>query len=80
MLGAIIGDIIGKHFKTRQIIEADFMGLLKKGALTDNTICTIAVADAINNGSDDYRSSILEWCKRIHNHSEDIQVVLDNGS
>lgn len=31
MLGAIIGDIVGKHCKTRQIIETNFSSLLKKG-------------------------------------------------
>lgn len=64
MLGAIIGDIVGKHCKTRQIIETNFSSLLKKDALTDNTICTIAIADAINNSSDDYRSYIRKWCRK----------------
>jgi ADP-ribosylglycohydrolase len=53
MLGAITGDIIGSWYEFRNIKVKDFQPLFHKGAkFTDDTVCTVAVADALVNGLD----------------------------
>lgn len=63
MLGAIIGDIIGSRFEFDPTNDYNFELFGKGCAFTDDTICTIAVADAILRGRD-YGESIHEWCRR----------------
>ena len=63
MLGAIIGDIVGSRFEFNNTSDYKFELFTKECDFTDDTICTIAVADAIISGKS-YRDSILEWCKR----------------
>lgn len=49
MLGAIAGDIIGSRFEGWVSVPADF-DLFGTGCMfTDDTVCTIAVADAVIN-------------------------------
>lgn len=53
MLGAITGDIIGSWYEFRNIKVKDFQPLFHKGAkFTDDTVCTVAVADALVNELD----------------------------
>ena len=53
MLGAITGDIIGSWYEFRNHKAKDFAPLFHKGAkFTDDTVCTVAVADALVNGLD----------------------------
>lgn len=53
MLGAIAGDIIGSWYEFRNIKVKDFQPLFHKGAkFTDDTVCTVAEADALVNGLD----------------------------
>ena len=53
MLGAITGDIIGSWYEFRNYKAKDFAPLFHKGAkFTDDTVCTVAVADALVNGLD----------------------------
>ncbi len=53
MLGAITGDIIGSWYEFRNIKVKDFQPLFHKGAkFTDDTVCTVAVADAFINDLD----------------------------
>ena len=48
MLGAITGDIIGSWYEFRNIKVKDFQPLFHKGAkFTDDTVCTVAIADAL---------------------------------
>lgn len=47
MLGAIIGDIVGSRFEFDNIYKTDFELFTSECAFTDDSICTIAVADAI---------------------------------
>lgn len=50
MLGAIIGDIVGSVYEFRNYRAKDFQPLFHRGAFfTDDTVCTIAVADALVN-------------------------------
>lgn len=63
MLGAIVGDIIGSRFEFDNTNDSDFELFVKNCDFTDDTICTIAVADAILKG-ESYKDSLLSWCRR----------------
>ena len=47
MIGAIIGDIIGSRFEFNNYRHKDFELLTPDCDYTDDSICTIAVADAL---------------------------------
>lgn len=66
MLGAIIGDIAGSRFEFNPTNDYNFELFSKQCAYTDDTICTVAVADAILNG-EDYGSAIHRWCRKYPN-------------
>lgn len=66
MLGAIIGDIVGSRFEFHNTDKYDFEMFTDESTFTDDTICTIAIADAITKDTD-YRSSLLEWCRKYPN-------------
>ncbi len=63
MLGAIIGDIAGSRFEFNNMFDYGFELFSDKCSFTDDTICTVAVADAILNGKS-YQSSMLKWCRK----------------
>ena len=64
MIGAIIGDIAGSSYEFDNDMEHYDLDLFREGTtFTDDTVCTIAVADAILHGKS-YESSLLEWCHR----------------
>lgn len=66
MLGAIIGDIAGSRFESNGVPEEGFDLFTDECSYTDDTICTIAIADAILNGRP-YKDSLLDWCHRYPN-------------
>lgn len=73
MIGAIIGDIVGSKFEFHNTFDYNFP-LFDKGCnYTDDTICTIAVADAILKAKDgmptdrDFNLSLQYWCRK-HPH------------
>lgn len=63
MLGAIIGDIVGSRFEFKNAKTTRFDLFAKECSFTDDTICTVAVADAILNGRT-YQDSLRTWCWR----------------
>ena len=63
MLGAIIGDIVGSKYEFNNTFDYDFEMFGGGCDFTDDTICTVAVADAILNGRS-YQESLLDWCRR----------------
>ena len=63
MLGAIIGDIAGSTFEFRPTNNYNFPLFAPGSAFTDDTICTVAVADAILRGKD-YGETLHQWCRR----------------
>ena len=94
MIGAIIGDIVGSRFEFGAAPQKGFELFTSDCSYTDDTICTIAVADAVLNGRD-YKESLLDWCRRYPDpmgsygnrfyqwiHSEDPQPTnsFGNGS
>ncbi|MFO7852644.1 MAG: hypothetical protein ACQERS_10440 [Bacteroidota bacterium] len=59
MYGAIIGDIAGSTYEFKNAIKADFDLFPGGSTFTDDTVLTIAVADAIVSGRKYKESSIL---------------------
>ena len=64
MLGAIIGDIVGSRWEFNSTNEYNFELFSDENGFTDDTICTVAVADAILRDRD-FGESIHEWCRRF---------------
>ena len=64
MLGAIIGDIVGSRWEFNPTNAYNFEWLSKENGFTDDTICTVAVADALLHGKD-FGDSIHNWCNRF---------------
>ncbi|MCH3984960.1 MAG: ADP-ribosylglycohydrolase family protein [Prevotella sp.] len=67
MLGAIIGDIAGSRFEASEAPapQAGFQLFVKDKdcGYTDDTITTVAIADAILNHKS-YQDSLLHWCHK----------------
>ena len=63
MLGAIIGDIVGSRWEFNPTNDYNFEWLSDENDFTDDTICTVAVADALLHGRD-FGESIHDWCNR----------------
>ena len=64
MLGTIIGDIIGSAYEFKNCRIKDFTPLFHRDArYTDDTICTIAVADALITGVHP-KDKLQQWCRR----------------
>jgi len=64
MLGAIIGDIVGSVYEKRNYRAKDFIPLFHPNArFTDDTVCTVAVADALLHGKKP-TNALQEWCRR----------------
>lgn len=63
MIGAIIGDIVGSRFEFNNAKTTDFKLFTSECSFTDDTICTVAIADAILTGKS-YRDSVHDWCRK----------------
>ena len=63
MLGAMIGDIVGSKYEFNNTFDYDFEMFGGGCDFTDDTICTVAIADAILNERN-YQESLLDWCRR----------------
>lgn len=64
MIGAIIGDIAGSRFEFNPTNNEHFELFTPQCDYTDDTICTVAIADAIMNRYNDFRGSLLYWCNK----------------
>jgi len=62
MLGAIIGDIVGSRWEFNPTNDYNFELFSDENGFTDDTICTVAVADAILRDRE-FGESIHEWCR-----------------
>lgn len=63
MLGAIIGDIVGSVYEFENHRSKDFEFFGRGVDFTDDTVCTVAVADLLVNGGDP--AQVLRgWCRR----------------
>lgn len=63
MIGAIAGDIIGSVYEHRQIKTKDFPLFDARCTFTDDTVLTVAIADAILSGKP-YRDSVRRIGRR----------------
>ena len=63
MIGAIIGDIVGSRFEFAKQTTPNFTLFDKDCNYTDETICNVAIADAILNKKT-YKDSLLYWCRK----------------
>lgn len=64
MLGAIIGDIVGSVYEFNNYKAKDFEPFIHPNAkFTDDTVCTIAIADALLNEKDP-TATLKEWCEK----------------
>ncbi|NIM52473.1 MAG: ADP-ribosylglycohydrolase family protein [Gemmatimonadales bacterium] len=66
MLGAIAGDVIGSVFEGYPTKSCDFPLIDAHSTFTDDTVLTVAVADAILSGGD-YASSLKHWARKYPN-------------
>ena len=64
MLGAIIGDIVGSPWEFLRIKTKDFPLFGKRNGITDDSILTVAVADALLNQRDP-AESLRDWARRV---------------
>lgn len=63
MIGAIIGDIAGSDYEFTNTSAYDFKLFGRGCDFTDDTICTVAVADALLKRVG-YQQSMRQWCRR----------------
>jgi len=64
MLGTIIGDIVGSVYEFKNYRHKDFEPLIHPQArFTDDTVCTVAVADALVRGANP-QDTLIDWCRR----------------
>ena len=63
MLGAIAGDIIGSRFEAIPTKSFDFELFTESSTFTDDTVMTVAVADAILERKP-YGKNLMEWGRR----------------
>lgn len=63
MLGAIIGDIVGSAYEFNSTNDYNFEFFPSEANFTDDTVCTIAVADALLRDRD-FGESLHDWCRR----------------
>ena len=63
MLGAIIGDIVGSIYEWNRIKTKDFPFLTDANFFTDDSVCTVAVADILLHGHPP-AETLQNWCRR----------------
>lgn len=66
MLGAIIGDIVGSRFEFNNHRSTKFELFHPDCSYTDDTICTVAVAEALINKTN-FEDSLQYWCNKYSN-------------
>ena len=60
MIGAIIGDVVGSIYERNNIKSTKFPLFVEKSQLTDDTVLTVAVADAVLNNIE-FEDSVKNW-------------------
>lgn len=63
ILGAICGDIIGSWYESNATNNVDFTLFHRNSRFTDDTVCTIAIADALIDGRP-FGPVIRQWCRQ----------------
>lgn len=63
MFGAIAGDVIGSVYEFHNVRRTDFELFPEKATFTDDTVATVAVADAILKGTE-YVDELKKYCRQ----------------
>lgn len=64
VLGAVFGDIIGSVYEGSGVKDIDFFPLVHPECrFTDDTVCTIAITDALVSGVP-FSKSLKSWCRK----------------
>jgi ADP-ribosylglycohydrolase len=64
MIGAVVGDVVGSVYEFDNYRAKDFTPFFHRRAfITDDTVCTVAVADILLTGNDP-ASTLKRWCLR----------------
>lgn len=63
MLGAIAGDIVGSPYEAHNFKSTDFPLFGPRSCFTDDTVLTVATAQAILDG-EPYAQAYRRWCRR----------------
>lgn len=66
MIGAIFGDIVGSVYEFNPTHDYRFPLLTEESTFTDDTICTIAIADAYMHHRP-YKNELQAWCAAYPN-------------
>ena len=66
MLGAIIGDVLGSKYEFNNIRRKDFPLFQKDMFFTDDTVMTVAIAEALLKGIDDPRKVYTHAVESMH--------------
>lgn len=70
LLGAVIGDVAGSRFEARNYRHTDFEMFALESRITDDTVCTVAVAEWLRAGAgDDLPVIMRRWCQRYPDES-----------
>lgn len=64
MLGAVIGDLVGAPWEFRRITTKEFPLFNDRNGITDDSIMTVAVADALLHEKDP-AESMREWARKV---------------
>lgn len=66
LIGAICGDIIGSCYEWRPTKDLDFKLFSVYSRFTDDTVCSIAIADALMHGKP-FAERLQYWCRKYPN-------------
>lgn len=65
MFGAFSGDVLGAPYEVNTVTFKNFILLADNARFTDDTVCTMAVADCILSGELDFGPSLKRWGKQF---------------
>jgi ADP-ribosylglycohydrolase len=78
MIGAIIGDIVGSKYEFNNTFDYNFK-LFDEGCnFTDDTICTIAVADAILRKGGNEKPNVGDYCISLQYWRKNLLMFFHN--
>lgn len=63
VIGAICGDILGSRYEFRSVKQLDHKLCRSYDRFTDDTVCSIAIADSIVNNIS-YADALRKWCRK----------------
>jgi ADP-ribosylglycohydrolase len=65
MFGAVCGDVLGAPYEVNPVTFRDFILLADNSRVTDDTVCTCAVAEAILDGTLDFAGHLRRHAKAV---------------